>query len=293
MNYRERYGRWALVVGGSTTIGEQFCRQLAAQGMDIIMVARRRDPLEQLARDIESSHGVQARAVELDLTAEGSIEHLLAATADLEVGFLVVNANLHRINRFDEMDWDLKRAMLQMNALNPVMLCHQYGPPMMARGKGAILLVGASSGLMGLENDAIFQGSKSFLQGFAESLWLEYRKHGVRVAASLVSAIKGSASYEAKTSARSRTILRWVGNEMPPETIVAKTLRGFEKKDYPIIIPDHFTAFNRMVFGLSLFTKLFRFRWLNLALSKMTNSFLDGEEVKDPPESSRRLVRKE
>jgi short-subunit dehydrogenase len=293
MSYREKYGGWALVVGGSTTIGEQFCRQLAARGMDIIMVARQRDLLEQLARGIESKHAVQARAVTLDLTAGGSIERLLAETAELEIGFLVVNANLHKINAFDDMDSELKHAMLQMNALNPAMLCHHYGAPMVARGKGAILLVGAASGLMGLENDAIFQGSKSFLQGFAESLWLEYRKHGVRVAVSLVSAIKGSTSYEAKTSARSRTMLRWVGNEMPPETIVAKTLRCFEKKDYPIIIPDHFTAFNRMVFSLSLFTKLFRFRWLNLALSKMTNSFLDGEEVKNPPESSRRLVRKE
>jgi short-subunit dehydrogenase len=261
--------------------------------MDIIMVARQRDLLEQLARDIESKHGVQARAVALDLTAEGSIEKLLAATAELEIGFLVVNANLHKINAFDEIDGELKRMMLQMNALNPAMLCHHYGPPMVARGKGAILLVGALSGLMGLENDAIFQGSKSFLQAFAESLWLEYRKHGVRVAASLVSAIRGSASYEAKTSARSRTILKWVGNQIAPETIVAKTLRSFEKRDYPIIIPDHFTAFNRMVYALSLWTKLLRFRWLNLALSKMTNSFLDGEEVKNPPESSRRLVRRD
>lgn len=293
MSYREEYGRWALVVGGSTTIGEQFCRQLAAQGMDIVMVARQRDLLEQLARDIESSHRVQTRVVALDLTVEGSIEELLAATAELEIGFLVVNANLHKINAFDDIDGELKRTMLQMNALNPAMLCHHYGPPMVARGKGAVLLIGAVSGLMGLRNDAIFQGSKSFLQVFAESLWLEYRRHGVRVAASLVSAIKGSASYQAKTSARSRTMLRWVGNEMPPETIVAKTLRSFEKKDYPIIIPDRFTAFNRMVYALMLLTKLLRFRWLNLALSKMTNGFLDGEEVKNPPESSRRLVRRE
>jgi short-subunit dehydrogenase len=73
--FRERYGRWALVAGASEGLGEQFARQLAARGLDLVLIARRGEMLRDLANDIARAHAVEVRGVALDLAgpdAEGS-----------------------------------------------------------------------------------------------------------------------------------------------------------------------------------------------------------------------------
>jgi NAD(P)-dependent dehydrogenase (short-subunit alcohol dehydrogenase family) len=87
----ENYRPWAVVAGGSEGVGAEFAKQLAAAGRNLVLRARRPDPLEATADDCRT-HGVDVRTLAVDLVVAGSIDRLLDETADLEVGLLIYNA---------------------------------------------------------------------------------------------------------------------------------------------------------------------------------------------------------
>jgi short-subunit dehydrogenase len=244
-SYAEKYGPWALVIGGSTTIGEQFTRQLAARGLNVAVVARRGDVLAKLAAEVEAESGVTVRPVALDLAREGAFEQLERAVADVEVGMLVVNANLHKVNLFDKMPTEQKRMMCRLNYEMPVMLTDIFGAQMVARGRGGIIYINALNSVTPIEIDAVFQGTKAGLRIFAESLWIEYRRHGVQVASAHVNGIEGSESYEAKLPEGTRRALKAIGVSMPPQKIVARILTQFERGKL-ILCPDVPVPINRI-----------------------------------------------
>ncbi|MBK6578900.1 MAG: SDR family NAD(P)-dependent oxidoreductase [Sandaracinaceae bacterium] len=278
MDYRTSLGSHALVIGASTTIGEQFARQLAKKGMNVVLVARRQEELERVAADIRREHAVEARVVALDLMEDGAVDRLVAAVSDVEISLLVVNANLHKVNLFDKMDLDTKLRMIRMNTELPVRLVHTLGPPMLERGRGGIILISSLNCLTPLEIDSVFQGTKAFILLFGESLWAEYRRRGVKVAVTLVNGIEGSESYEKKLSPRSRKVAKLIGGSMPPERIVASSLTQFER-DYPVLVPDFLVPINRSAVQLGLLVRMAKSRALTLGASGLFGMLLDGDEV--------------
>lgn len=245
MSLTRKFGKTALVVGASTTVGEQFARQLAAAGMDVVLVARRLSLLESIAAEIRRDHGVQARPVALDLTAEDSLEKLEEATKDLAIDLLVINANLHTVGKFHAMDRATKRRMLRMNVEVPMLLVDTFGAKMVERGRGAVVFVNVLNSLAPIEIDGIFQGTKAFLRLFAESLWLEYRRHGVQVSTVLVNGIEGSASYEEKLSPAKRTLAKVIGGSMDPKKIVGEAIREIAKGRW-LCVPDYTVPINQV-----------------------------------------------
>ncbi|MBK8407003.1 MAG: SDR family NAD(P)-dependent oxidoreductase [Sandaracinaceae bacterium] len=278
MDYRTSLGSHALVIGASTTIGEQFARQLAKKGMSVVLVARRQEELERVAADIRREHAVEARVVALDLMEDGAVDRLVAAVSDVEISLLVVNANLHKVNLFDKMDLDTKLRMIRMNTELPVRLVHTLGPPMLERGRGGVILISSLNCLTPLEIDSVFQGTKAFILLFGESLWAEYRRRGVKVAVTLVNGIEGSESYEKKLSPRSRKVAKLIGGSMPPERIVASSLTQFER-DYPVLVPDFLVPINRSAVQLGLLVRMAKSRALTLGASGLFGMLLDGDEV--------------
>jgi short-subunit dehydrogenase len=278
MDYRTSLGSHALVIGASTTIGEQFARQLAKKGMNVVLVARRQEELERVAADIRREHAVEARVVALDLMEDGAVDRLVAAVSDVEISLLVVNANLHKVNLFDKMDLDTKLRMIRMNTELPVRLVHTLGPPMLERGRGGVILISSLNCLTPLEIDSVFQGTKAFILLFGESLWAEYRRRGVKVAVTLVNGIEGSESYEKKLSPRSRKVAKLIGGSMPPERIVASSLMQFER-DYPVLVPDFLVPINRSAVQLGLLVRMAKSRALTLGASGLFGMLLDGDEV--------------
>lgn len=280
MDYRTTLGSHALVIGASTTIGEQFARQLAQKGMNVVLVARRQEELERVASDIRRDHRVEARVVALDLMVDGAVDKLVAAVSDLEISLLVVNANLHKVNLFDKMDLDTKLRMIRMNTELPVRLVHTLGPPMLERGRGGVILISSLNCLSPLEIDSVFQGTKAFILLFGESLWAEYRRRGVKVAVTLVNGIEGSESYEKKLSPRSRKVAKLIGGSMPPERIVSSSLEQFER-DYPVLVPDFVVPINRTAVQLGLLFRMAKSRALTLGASSFFGLLLDGDEVQE------------
>jgi len=181
--FRDRYGPWAVVAGGSLGMGAEYSRQLAARGLDVVLVAEARDPLEELARALAAEHGVATRALVVDLGAADALERVSAATRDLDVGLLVYNAAHSVVGRFLDVPLLEKLRMLDVNCRGPLCLADHFGRAMAARGRGGIVLVSSLSGFQGHAMVGTYAATKAFDLVLAEALWDELRDDGVDVLA--------------------------------------------------------------------------------------------------------------
>ena len=269
----------ALIVGASTTIGAEYARQLAASGHGLVVVARRSELLESLATELRARHGVPVRVLALDLLEDGAVDRLVECTADLEIGFLVCNANLHRVGYFGDLDLETKLRMLRMNAELPMRLADAFGPDMVERQRGSIVFINALNCLTPLDFDGVFQGTKSFLLVFAESLWADYRRHGVSVGVAMISGIEGSESYERKLSPLKRRLIKWAGASMPPDRIVRQSLEQLGRGE-SVLLPDVTLPVNRLGYQLGVAARATRSQGITRAMSNVYRWLLDGDESK-------------
>ncbi|OBB23059.1 short-chain dehydrogenase [Mycolicibacterium peregrinum] len=178
---RTRYGPWALITGGSEGVGAEVAAQLATSGINLILVARKPEPLAETAQRCRAA-GVEVITLALDLTAVDAADQIAAATEGLEVGLLVHNAGANTCNdEFLDAESNSIDTSLDLNIAVMLALVRQFGRPMRQRRRGGILLVGSMSGYLGARRHAIYGAVKAFSRIFAESLWLELREHDVDV----------------------------------------------------------------------------------------------------------------
>src|SRR5690348_6177415 len=111
------YGDWALVTGASAGIGAVFASRLAADGVNVVLVARRVDRLEALAAELSRAHGVQTRVVAEDLERDDATARIAERTADVPIGILVNNAGFSAVGRYDLVPRDKILGMIRVNCL--------------------------------------------------------------------------------------------------------------------------------------------------------------------------------
>ncbi|MEZ0365522.1 SDR family NAD(P)-dependent oxidoreductase [Mycobacterium sp. pUA109] len=175
------YGPWAVIAGGSEGVGAEFAALLAAAGLNLVLVARKPQPLAATAERCRG-HGAQVRTLALDLIEPGAVDRIVAATADLEVGLLIYNAGANTCSA-EFLDGELAdfRRVLDLNIGVQLALVHHFAGPMRRRRHGGVLLVGSMAGYLGSVRHSVYGGVKAFGRIFAESLWLELRDHNVHV----------------------------------------------------------------------------------------------------------------
>jgi uncharacterized protein len=168
----------ALITGASAGLGVEFARQLAKRGQTLVLAARRKDRLEELAGELGT-----ARAVAIDLSKPTATAELLA---DLEangerIELLVNNAGFGLIGRFTELDAGRQRQMIDLNVATLTDLCRAIAPQMVARRSGAILNVASTAAFQPGPNMAVYFATKAYVLSFTEALHEELKPHGVRV----------------------------------------------------------------------------------------------------------------
>lgn len=177
-----RYGPWVLIAGASEGTGAAFARQLAAKGLDLILIARRKGPLEALADEIRAAHAVQCVTATIDLAAGDAAGRMAQLAEGRPVGLLILNAGADP-NGSTFLDQDIAgwNALAMRNVMTVMQSCHHFGRAMRARGRGGILIVGSGACYGGLPGIAVYGASKAFDLLLAESLWAELHPHGVDV----------------------------------------------------------------------------------------------------------------
>ena len=190
MSLKDRYGPWAVVVGGSEGVGASFARKLASQGIHLVLLARKPGALAALAAALRAESGIEVRTASIDVTGPDLLEQVRALTSDLDVGLLIYNAGSALPCSF--LDAPLEDALhtMRLNPIGQISLCHHFGRGLRARGHGGILLVGSMAGCAGASSTLVYGAAKAFTQRFAEGLWAALSPHGVDVLALVIGATR-------------------------------------------------------------------------------------------------------
>ncbi|MGI9022064.1 MAG: SDR family NAD(P)-dependent oxidoreductase [Acidimicrobiales bacterium] len=175
----------ALVTGASSGIGRAFAVELAAAGTDLVLVARRRDRLDDLATSLRESHGRDVEVLAADLTDSGGLSAVEARLTDevRPVDLLVNNAGLLTGGSFAELDIAEEEKEIRLNVLAPVRLTRAALPGMLARRRGGVVNVSSIASLQPLPHWATYAATKACLTSFSEAVHEEVRKRGVIVLA--------------------------------------------------------------------------------------------------------------
>jgi short-subunit dehydrogenase len=175
----------ALITGASTGIGVVFARQLAQRQMELILVARSRDKLEQLAAELGEQYGVKVTVIVQDLTVAGAgkLVYDTVNQKGINVDLLVNNAGFGDYGAFSERDLARQLEMIQLNNLVLVELTHYFLRPMLAGAGGAIINVASTAGFQPLPYLSVYAATKAFVLSFSESLWAENKDKGVEILA--------------------------------------------------------------------------------------------------------------
>lgn len=183
MNLSRVAGPWALIAGGSEGVGASFALRLAAAGLNLVLIARKAVPLDDLAADIRARHpGCELRLIPADLCNADDREGIKAVTADIEIGCFIYNAGAaSRTGPFCDEDPAFLQQMVALNIVAKIDLTHHFAGAMRQRGRGTIVLIGSMSGLGGTPGIGVYSGVKAFGINFAEALWAELKPIGIDV----------------------------------------------------------------------------------------------------------------
>lgn len=176
-------GQWALVTGASSGIGREFCVQLAAAGMNLVMVARRKDLLDAVARDLSQTHQIDTQIVPLDLAEVGAAAELKTALegAGIKIRLLCNNAACGRWGHFESVPAESYDQMIVLNAATLVGLCHRFMADLTSFPTSAIINVSSPAALQPVPYMAVYAATKAFVYSFSQALYGEWKDRGVLV----------------------------------------------------------------------------------------------------------------
>jgi short-subunit dehydrogenase len=183
LGLRERYGGYALITGAARGIGRAFSEELARDGFDLLLVDREARQTQILAGELHAAHGIDAQAIECDLSDQGLAERVREWATAHEIGLLVNNAGISQMDRFFDISLDDHLLALDLNCRATLILTHTIGRTMADRGRGAVIVVSSASAISGVPYFSHYSATKGYGLNLAASLWSELRASGIDVLA--------------------------------------------------------------------------------------------------------------
>ena len=233
-----RYGPWAVIAGASAGVGESFALKLARTGINLVLIARNQQSLDQVARRVKTESAVEVRTLPLDLTSPDLLERVRAITDDVAVGLLVYVAGANQsMRRFFDAPLELALRVVRLNPVGQVTLTHHFGKKMAERGRGGIVLIGSLAGYAGATPLVAYCASKAFTEVLAEGLWSELRPHGVDVLYMPLGAVATpNRERQRERSGKGRSELEDDPNKqvMQPDDVAAQSLDALP--DGPLLV---------------------------------------------------------
>lgn len=181
--FKQRYGPWAVVTGASDGIGRAFATQLASAGVNLVLVARRRTVLEELASELQRAHGITCDVLDIDLARPDGAAKLVSATTNRDIGLLVAAAGFGTSGPFLDNGLDTELEMIDVNCRTVAELAHFYGTQFVSRGNGGLVLMSSLLAFQGVPRAANYAATKAYIQVFAEGLRRELAPKTVDVLA--------------------------------------------------------------------------------------------------------------
>lgn len=238
MNLKARYGNTALITGASGGIGEEFALQLASQGLDLILVARNLNKLNDVAKKVTSKFNVKVWVKSADLANSESTKNCISEIIkeNKEISILVNNAGFGSFGYFHELDGMKEAEMIDVNIKSPILLTSAFLPSMVQRKKGAIIFLGSVGSYQPTPFFANYSATKAWNLMFGEALWAEVRPFGVDVLC--LSPGYTKTEFQSVAGAQDQKPL---GGWSEPNAVVARCLKKLGKQ--PSTIPGFLNWF--------------------------------------------------
>lgn len=236
-HFKEKYGQYALVAGGSDGLGYAFAEAIARRGLNLVLIARQEDRLKAAAARIKDTYKIDVIPITADMADYDSVKKLIGSVK-VSIGLLVYNAAFAPIGLFENASEDHLALATAVNVKAPLMLTKLLSEPMIKQRRGGIVLMSSLAGAQGSPNIAAYAATKSFNAILAEGLWKELKPYGIDVLACCAGAIFTPGYQQAeKTKPAPGTLKAY--------EVAEKTLNALGRG--PIIIPGIINKVGRFV----------------------------------------------
>lgn len=182
---QQKFGTWAIVTGASSGIGKEFARQLAHNGLNLVLIARRKHLLESLGQELANTYHIDYRVVDVDLTTDHFLSRIIDVTQHLDIGLLISNAGTGNPGAFLKLSHDRLHQSVRLNVLTHLALVHHFGQRFAQRGQGGMVLVAAMGAINGIPYMANDAATKSYMISLARGLNAELKDKGISITALL------------------------------------------------------------------------------------------------------------
>jgi len=220
--------RWILVTGASSGLGRELARVLARDyGANLLVVARRRERLDELANELETKHGVSVRALTADLAQIDQVDRVFEeATLDTPLYGAILNAGITHFGNWDELAWAEYERMHALNVTSVVRMTTKLLPYLEKRHEsGGLMLVSSMAGLVPTPYQTAYSATKVFLVHYGCGLYHEMLPRGV----SVTTFVPGGIRTEMTEGAAFNDLRSWL---MPAERCARDAIRAFRDREY-------------------------------------------------------------
>lgn len=179
--FRAKYGDWALITGATSGIGKALAFEIAKKGLNIVLVARTQEKLEQVAQGIKEKHRVSTRIIQVDLLEKSGLDIILSETKNLSIGMLILSAGIENNGSFVKNDIETEVKVVELNILSTLRLTHHFAIKMEEKKRGGILFVSSLTAHMPSPLFSNYASTKSYVFNFGSSLYAELKPKGIDV----------------------------------------------------------------------------------------------------------------
>lgn len=267
------------MTGASSGLGAEFARLLAARGMHLVLVARREDRLQELAKELHTHHGTLCDVIVADLSKPNAAKDLVAEieSRQREIELLVNNAGFGIVSELQNTDPDDVTDMVSLNVGAVTDLTYQLLPGMVERGHGAVINLSSVAGLQPVAYMAAYSASKAYVLHFSEALWAELRESGV----SVMGVCPGVTDTEFFEVAG---VKGWLKKQRShtPEQVVRKALKALEKRK-PVVIIGFWNRIRAFLVRIATRKRVVieTLKFFRPGKSKKKEKATEGEEAKE------------
>jgi short-subunit dehydrogenase len=230
-----KYGPWAVIPGGSESLGASFAEICAKSGINVVLISRKQGPLEEVSAHLRSKYGVEVRTLSLDLARADMLDRVREVTDDIDVGLVIYNAGAaHYTGPMLAGSLDDALHTVRTNALGHIQFAYHFGKKMAERGKGGgLVIIGSMAAVAGTPGVIPYTASKVFGQFLCEGLWLEWKPYDIDVLHVMLGAVNSPAM------ARIGIVYGPDQHPVDPDEEAATILDCLINDGGPVYIPAH------------------------------------------------------
>jgi len=226
LGFKEKYGPYAIIAGGSDGLGYAFAESLARRGINLILFARQKERLELAAIRLRNEYNIDAISIAADMFDYDNIKNIVSSL-NVKIGLLIYNAAFAPIRLFEDLSEEELIKINNINVKTPLLLTKLISERMIKDKRGGIILMSSLAGTQGSPKISTYAATKAFNTILAEGLWWELKKHNIDVLASCAGAISTPGYNNAKKKKAPGTLT--------PYQVAEKTIKALGKK--PVIVP--------------------------------------------------------